>query len=363
MKSRTEPLCRSIVFVTFVAFALGCVVVASPRPGLADKIHVAPPPPPPVDTRPAPTFDYKHEVKKVVRDRKPVVALLRPGDVVALKDWLPFGRGTAITDTAPDGTKSQTIISRGTEDKPVFMPSPFLVRELLRTGEFIVVERERIMEIARELALAKTPAVNPETTVRPGRLIGVHYIIEASFYPAGGLPADDESLIPVKREIQKRRLPIDPRAACVMFLTVYKVETGEIKAVATGADLQPAVAVQRAVEDLVDQLGDIVEPIRVSSVNPQTGMALLDIGADSGVKPGDQFAVGPAGPKGETAPATPAATSTETVKVQVIRADPLYSQVRITSGNTSALKDGQEAKPDKPPEQPAPAPAPAPPGK
>lgn len=351
MKTVTAWL-RPLLIATAGAFLAACVLVlAAPGAALAvDKIHVSPPPPPPpAETKPAPAVDYKHEVKKVQRDRKPVIALLRPGDVVELHDYLPFGRGVGITDVNPDGTKSQTIIKDGTEDRRTFMPSPFLTRELLATGEFIVVERERILEIARELALAKTQAVDPNTTPRPGRLIGVHYIIEAAYYPAGGLPADDPALIPVKREIQRRRLAFDPRNACVMYLTVYKVETGEVKAVACGADLQPLKAVQRAVEDLVDQLGEIVEPIKVAKVNPETGMAFLDVGSSAGVKAGDVFTLGPAGPPGEPAAATP-----PPIKVQVFQVTDLYSLIKVTGGEKSAVREGQVAKPETAPAAPAP---------
>jgi len=330
---------------------------------LADKIRVAPPPPPPADTRTPGTFDYKHQVKKVLRDRKPVIALLRPGDVVQLAEYLPFGRGIAVTTTRPDGTKRETIIKDGTEDAPVSMPGPirqYLTRELLDTREFIIVERERILEIARELALAKTQAADPDTVARPGRLIGVHYILEGSFWAAGGLPAGDPALDGVRREIAKRRLPINPAQACVMYLTVYKVETGEIKAVACGADLQPLVAVKKAVEDLVDQLADIVEPIKVARVNPEKGLALLDIGADDQTKAGDVFTLAPAAAPGQPA----AAPGQEPAKAEVVKVDPLSCVVRLPAG--TSVKEGQEvrretpAKDEKPAAAPATAPAPAP---
>jgi hypothetical protein len=333
---------------------------------LADKkINVPPPPPPPADTKPAATFDYNHTVKKVNRDRKPVIALLRPGDVVQLAEYLPFGRGTAITTTRPDGTKRETIIKDGTEDAPVLMPGPirqYLTRELLDTREFIVVERERILEIARELALAKTQAADPDTVARPGRIIGVHYILEGSYWASGGLPAGDPALDGVRREINRRRLNIDPSQACVMYLTVYKVETGEVKAVACGADLRPLVAVKKAVEDLVDQLGDIVEPIKVARVNPEKGLALLDIGADDNTKTGDVFTLAPAaaaGPAGATGPQEPAK---EPVKAQVVKLQPLSCVVKLVSGAAASIKEGQEARRETPPapakdEKPAPAPA------
>jgi len=353
-------LIRLLAAVVFLG-----VLAAAPHGALADKkIEVAPPPPPSGEKQGEPAYDYKHEIKTVRRDRKPVLALLRAGDVVELQEYLPFGRGVNISrsgsgeadvqTTRTDGTgekttatvtgQGSTTIRTGREDAPVFMPVPirqFLTRELVATRQFVVVERERILEIARELALAKTAAVNPETAPRPGRLIGVHYIVEGSYFAAGGLPADDPALAPVRREINKRRLNLDPALACVMYLTVYKVETGEVKAVACGADLRPLVAVQRAVEDLLDQMRDVVEPIRVARVNPETGMAVLDIGSSDGVAPGTAFLI-------ETTPAE--GGPPQTVAGVAEKVDLLSSAVKLQDPK-APVREGASAKLAKPPAQ------------
>jgi hypothetical protein len=363
-------LIRLLAAVVFLG-----VLAAAPHGALADKkIQVAPPPPPSGEKPAEPSYDYKHEIKTVRRDRKPVLALLRAGDVVELQEYLPFGRGVNISrsgsaevdvqTTKTDGTgkettatvtgEGSTTIRTGREDAPVFMPPvirQYLTRELVATRQFVVIERERILEIARELALAKTAAVNPETAPRPGRLIGVHYIVEGFYCPAGGLPADDPALAPVRREINKRRLNLDPALACVMYLTVYKVETGEVKAVACGADLRPLVAVQRAVEDLLDQMRDVVEPIRVARVNPETGMATLDIGSADGVTPGTAFLI-------ETTPAE--GGPPQTVAGVAEKVDLLSSTVRLPDEAKTAVHEGDAAKRAQPPAE-APPPETVPP--
>jgi hypothetical protein len=349
------------------AWSAPCACFAKP------KIEVAPPPPPSGEKPAEPAYDYKHEIQTVRRDRKLVLALLRPGDVVELQEYLPFGRGVNISrsgsaevdvqTTRTGGTgkettatvtgEGSTTIRTGREDAPVFMPPvirQYLTRELVATRQFVVIERERILEICRELALAKTAAVNPETAPRPGRLIGVHYIVEGFYCPAGGLPADDPALAPVRREIAKRRLNLDPALACVMYLTVYKVETGEVKAVACGADLRPLVAVQRAVEDLLDQMRDVAEPTRVVRVDKETGMAVLDIGSSDGVAPGTAFTI-------ETAPAEGAPTKTVTATAEKV--DLLSSTVKL-SDPKAPVHEGDAAKLAKPPTE-APPPETVPP--
>jgi len=297
-----------------------------------ETIRVAPPPPAPAATKAPATFDYDHQLREVKRERRPVVALMRPGDVMRLADYLPFGRGLSETRTRPDGKTTQWLLQDGTENVPVSMPPPirqFLMRELLESREFIVIERERILEIVRELEFGKTKATDPKTTPQPGRLIGVHYILEGNYYPVGGLPQDDPALDAVKAEIRRQRIRVDPRRAAVMYLTVYKVETGEVKAVACGAALQPLVAVKRAAEDLVDQLADIVEPIKVASVDSASGTAVLDIGSEDGARPGSTFALG--------------TSATEGVVAEVVEAKPLSSTVKFAPEDKPSVKPGVEA--------------------
>ena len=359
--------------VLLSATALLVVLAGAPagvRPSSADeKIYVpSPPPPPSEEEKPPPTYDYKHEIKEVKRDRKPVLALLRVGDVVELQEYLPFGRGINTTRTGTttvdvettrsDGTSEKTTgtitgdrsttTRTGREDAPLFMPAPirqYLTRELVATRQFVVIERERILEIARELALAKTAAVNPETAPRPGMLIGVHYIVEGSYFGAGALPPDDPALAGVRHEIQRRRLNLDPAAASVMYLTVYKVETGETAAVAVGADLEPLVAVRRAVEDLQDQMREVVEPIRVVRVDKETGMAVLDIGSSDGIAPGSQFTLQTTPEEGKPA---------QTVTVQAEKVDLLSTTVKVPDEAKSSVAEGATAT-RAPPAEPPPA--------
>jgi len=117
-----------------------------------EKIRVPPPPGAPAVAKTSQTFNYDHKLRQVDRQRRLVVALMRPGDVVRLADYLPFGRGLSATRTGPGGKTTQWILRDGTEDAPVSMPPPirqFLMRELLEGREFLLVERERILDGAR----------------------------------------------------------------------------------------------------------------------------------------------------------------------------------------------------------------------
>lgn len=307
---------------------IGAAVVAAASCD-EDRLNTAKPPDAAVQKAVAQQYEYKHTLRQVKRDRKPVVALLRPGDTQALADALPFGRGVSFVG-------DNLRIVTGREDARVRMPGPirqYLTKELVQSGQLIVLERERILEIIRELSLGETRFVDKEKAPQVGHLIGVHYILEGSYFPVGGLPSDDPALIDARS--RAARLGLDPMASAVMYLTVYKVETGEVKAVACGADVEPLVAVRKAVDDLLDQMAEVTVPIKVAEVDAETGLAVLDSGSEAGVQAGQAFRLGTEGEKvpPETAPT-----------VQAVKVEPLSSIVKVKSGDASAVRPGMVAQ-------------------
>jgi hypothetical protein len=101
------------------------------------------------------------------------------------------------------------------------------------------------------------------------------------------------------------------------------------------------VAVQRAVEDLLDQMRDIAEPTRVVRVDKETGMAVLDIGSSDGIAPGTAFLI-------KTNPAEGAPTKTVTATAEKV--DLLSSTVKL-SDPKAPVREGDAAKLAKPPAQ------------
>lgn len=318
-----------------IRVAIGAAVVLAVA-SCDDRLNTAKPPDAAVQKAAARQYEYKHQIRQVKRDRKPVVALLRPGDTQALADALPFGRGVSFL-----GEDNLRIVT-GREDARVRMPGPirqYLTKELVQSGQVIVLERERILEIIRELSMGETRFADKEKAPRIGHLIGVHYILEGSYWPVGGLPADDPQFDDARK--RAARQGFDPNAVAVMYLTCYKVETGEVKAVATGADIQPLIAVRKAVDDLLDQMAEVTVPIKVAQVDAETGMAVLDTGSEAGTKAGDQFRLAKEGEKAaENAPV-----------VQAVEVGPLSSTVKVASGGAEAIAQGMLAEPVAPPKQ------------
>jgi hypothetical protein len=308
----------------------------------AEPVSVSSPPAPGQDSS-APKFDYKHTIQKV-QERRPVVALLRPKDLVDLKDYLPFGRKKVVLQQEGDQVKRFEV--QGEEDAPVLASAEqrlFLMRELTRSREVILVERERIFEIVRELEFGETKYVDKDTKPKIGNLLGVHYILEPAFFPGGTQPAQSSVWAELAKHASGRRKAEVLRAGLVVaYLSAYDVQTGHVVAVAYGAGRTDAEAAGKVVEDLVDQLAGTSPPIRVIRFD-EKGNPVLDIGYKDGVKPGDRFTV---------------RTADGEAIVEAAKVDPFQFIGRILKGTKKALEKGavahrqQEAPVEKPKEPP-----------
>ena len=280
------------------------------------------------------TYDYKHSLRAKPGFRRPVVALLRPGDTQRLRDYVPFGRGTVIIQTR-DGNRNQIEIKPGTADMPVLTTAAqrqFLMRELVKSREFLLVERERIFEVIRELDFGETKYVDKQSKPKLGQLIGVHYILEAAFFPAGSPAAADSIWAEMTNSARRRRGGIDPARNATVYVSAYDVQTGHVVAVAFGAGANDAFATRSAVQDLIDQFADVEVPIRVMRLD-KDGRIVLDIGASEGVKPGDKFEV-------------TASDGTATVKVASTK--PLSSTATVVSDKPVTISPGDLARPQPP---------------
>jgi TolB-like protein len=59
--------------------------------------------------------------------------------------------------------------------------SDLLLNDLAAAGRFRVVEHERLEAVLQEIQLAKSGAVDPQSAVRLGKLLGVQYLIAGTF--------------------------------------------------------------------------------------------------------------------------------------------------------------------------------------
>ena len=196
------------------------------------------------------------------------------------------------------------------------------------------MDRKRLLDIIHELSLAKTKFFNPDAAPRTGYLVGVHYILEGLYWEPGSLPAGDAIRAELEKRTANRRERFDAHRQAVLYINAYEVETGQVKAVAYGADVNPAVCARKAVEDLLAQFTDDEIYIKVTSVDPQTGTAILDIGSADDVKVGCLFAIETASEDGSPG---------EPVTAKVEQVDLLSCTCRLQGESKDAVQEGAPA--------------------
>ena len=97
--------------------------------------------------------------------------------------------------------------------------SDILVTELVKSGKFIVVERDKMAKIMEEQKLGMTGAIDPKTAASVGKIMGLNAIVTGSISQFGVATTGSDYLITQsKKQV----------ASCTVDVRVVDVETGQI---------------------------------------------------------------------------------------------------------------------------------------
>ncbi len=97
--------------------------------------------------------------------------------------------------------------------------SDILITELVKTGKFIVVERDKINKLLEEQKLGLSGAVDPGTAAKMGQILGLNAILTGAISNFGVRTTGSDYLV-----TQSKR----QEASCTVDVRVVDVETGEI---------------------------------------------------------------------------------------------------------------------------------------
>lgn len=300
--------------------------------GCDDKPHnmaaTAPPPPPAREAPAVKTYDYTQKTVTNARKnaRRWTVAILRFGDTKEV-EGVPFG---AASEPAANGEVNVNVRVNTVEGAGVVRETPpqinkrareLLKHTLVKSEAFNVVERERILEILREINFGKTKYVDPAGAAEEGQIIAVRYLIEGSLglnedktlkdniekeptYKDGisarpGLwdnvfnpgKINREKMLSAMRKVEderaKNRARREFNIAC--YLSVYDVRTGAVRTTVMGLGTNGLEAIEDAVEELIDELSTAESEVLVAAVSGEK--IFLDIGANGNIKAGARFQV------------------------------------------------------------------------
>jgi len=182
--------------------------------------------------------------------------------------------------------------------------SDILTTELFKTGAFIIVERAQLKRVLGEQALGQTGAVNPDTAVQAGKVLGLNALVTGSISQFGVSTAGTDLGV-LKQKVQTAKCVVDVRVveASTGQLLFAESGRGEFERKATevlglgqraGYDEtlgQEALrsAVTKFMDNLVQQLQSVEWSGRIAMVSGNE--VYINAGKDLGLKPGDILVV------------------------------------------------------------------------
>ena len=290
----------------------------------------APPPPPPSEKPQARTYDYTHKVLDTAKrrgGRKLAVAILRFGDTKEV-DQVPWGNAPASSPSQEGEVNVQIRVGDERAAGPGQTPPQMnkrareiLKHELVKSEAFVVVERERILEILREINFGKTKYADSQTAPEEGQVFCVRYLLEGSLginedktlkdnlakdgdyrdaadYRPGlwdnifnpGKVNREKMAIALRRAGEERAKNLARQKFCVAcYLSAYDVRTGEVAATVMGLGSNGLEAITDAVDELIDELALKAEDIRIAAV--ANDKVYLDVGSNGGMQVGSRYQV------------------------------------------------------------------------
>ncbi len=240
-----------------------------------------------------------------------------------------------------------------------FEVNALFMNELVKSGQFTVIERQRLDDILKEQGLSLSGQVSTSSAVSAGKLLGVDYMLTGRITKFGERQVGGKAGWGIALSAKKKTLEGGLSVRLINTTTgeiVFADEaTGEdsnfnIDILGTGGGVDyDETAVDKvfrpAVEELSRKLIDKASglsgsggerPAAQGKISKVTGdVIFLNIGTNKGVKVGDSFTVYALGEEivdpdtGESLGAEEA----EVGKVEVIEVKEKYSKARVTSGS------------------------------
>lgn len=181
--------------------------------------------------------------------------------------------------------------------------SDILITELVKTGKFIVVEREKVNKLLEEQKLGLTGAIDPNTAAQMGKVLGLNAIVTGAISNFGVRTTGSDYLI-----TQTKR----QEATCTIDVRVVDAETGQILFADSGKGVSKVgsgsflglgtrggyaesiegdalrAAVSQMTINITSQINKKPWSCRVADVEGST--VYLDAGMDSGLEVGQKLA-------------------------------------------------------------------------
>ncbi len=182
--------------------------------------------------------------------------------------------------------------------------SDILLTELVKTGKFIVVEREKMAKLMDEQKLGLTGAVDSNTAAQLGKVLGLNAIVTGAISNFGTRTTGSDYLV-----TQSKR----QEATCTVDIRVVDAETGQILLADSGKGVSKVssggflgmgtqggyaesiegdalrAAISQLIENITSQINKKPWSCRIPQVSP--GKIYLSAGTESGLEVGQKLKV------------------------------------------------------------------------
>ncbi|MBI4064214.1 MAG: hypothetical protein HY401_07945 [Elusimicrobia bacterium] len=179
-----------------------------------------------------------------------------------------------------------------------------LITELVKTGKFIVVERDKVNKILEEQKLGQTGVIDPATAAQMGKVLGLNAIVTGAISNFGVQTTGSDYLITqTKRQVAQATVDIrvvDAESGQVLYADSGKGEskssTGQFLGMGTKGGYKEGLegeslraAISQLVENITSQINK--KPWSTRVADSDSGFVYIDAGAESGMENGLKLTV------------------------------------------------------------------------
>lgn len=240
-----------------------------------------------------------------------------------------------------------------------FEVNALFMNELVKSGKFTVIERQRLDDILQEQGLSLSGQVSASSAVSAGQLLGVDYMLTGRITKFGERQVGGQAGWRIAMSAKKKTLEgglsvrlINTTTGEIVFADEATGENSNFKITVfgtgggvdydeTAVDKVFRPAVEELSRKLIDKASGLTgsdgsRPAVQGKISKISGdLVYLNMGANKGVKVGDSFTVYALGEEiidpdtGESL----GSEETEVGKVEVVEVKEKYSKARVTSGS------------------------------
>jgi len=163
-----------------------------------------------------------------------------------------------------------------------------LVSTLVQDGKFIVVERQQLGTVLRELNLHESGLIEPSTVIEMGHMTGSQYTFIGNIVSAEVIPFTNYLYHAIKAKIKLNYKIIDNKTGRLIKseVLVGSASTNDVR----GGSRQARVLVSKAVADVCEKVMkriSTLNPLDIAIVQIDGEDVYINIGDTDGVKKGD----------------------------------------------------------------------------